>query len=565
MRAILEKLRQVNDALPAGVTPEQLSNFENTLGRRLPGALRSLYQDHNGEPGGKCLFRLLPLHDAYPVGDGRWCFWESRYDPTGDGADYEFRDGSVRCQHRTYPSVQAFLEDQLPTTERIQDASLPEAFLQAERLDCCERAEAIQVALAEARVESASALLGYLRDDDSAVLVAACEWMSRHGVQDAIPSLSLLDNEAARRALETLGARLVEYEVQEPVPEEFRKVVSECFDGETGGRLTLLQRSPDSPWEWVRCSGGRVRQVPEFPQAVRERPGLYFGSCDAFGALQLALEVIANSVDQFLQGRASQIRVQYDDWFLEVEDDGEGYPLDSESGERYLTDLHHSPTADDHAPHVHLITQGIGLAPVNAVCSTYQVESVREGQGHRLAYESGNLVCKQRADLDFSRGTRVRLTLDRQLWAQGFASGPLRRRLFDFVHLIPGLMVTLNEERFHARHGLLDLASFHGEWLGERILNYEGKNDFLMLQVAAVGETDRRMDIQSWVNGACTEEHGSHVEGALEAFREAGWRPARVLVHVIMLEPEYAGPTRRKLRSPRALRQVRALLRHALH
>lgn len=560
MRAILEKLRQASSTLPPGATPEQLSNFEKTLGRRLPGALRSLYQDHNGEPEGKCLFRLLPLRDAYPVGDGRWCFWESRYDPTGDGADYEFRDGSVRCQHRTFPSVQAFLEDQLLTTE----PSLHEAFLQAERLDCRERAEAIQVALAEARVESASALLGYLRDDDPAVLVAACEWMGRHGVQDAIQPLALLDNETAHRALETLGARLVEYEVREPVPEEFRKVVSECFGGETGGRLTLLQRSPDSAWEWIRCSGSKVGQVSEFPQAVRERPGLYFGSCDAFGALHLALEVIANSVDQFLQGRASQVRVQHDDWFLEVEDDGEGYPLDSELGERYLTDLHHSPTADHHAPHVHLITQGVGLAPVNAVCSTYQVESVRDGQSYRLAYEAGNLVYRECADLDFSRGTRVRLSLDRHLWTQGFAAGPLRRRLFDFVHLIPGLAVTLNQEHFHAPHGLLDLAQFHGEWLGERTLNYEGKTDFLKLQVAAVGDTDRRMEIQSWVNGACTEEHGSHVDGALEAFQEAGWRPATVLLHVIMLEPEYAGPTRRKLRSPRALRQVRALLRQAL-
>ena len=161
--------------------------------------------------------------------------------------------------------------------------------MQAERLDCRERAEAIQVALAEATVESASALLGYLRDEDPAVLVAACEWMSRHGVQDAIQPLALLDNETAHRALKTLGARLVEYEVQEPLPEEFRKVVSECFGGETGGRLTLLQRSPDSPWEWIRCSGSKVRQVPEFTQAARERPGLYFGSCDAFGAQYVAL------------------------------------------------------------------------------------------------------------------------------------------------------------------------------------------------------------------------------------------------------------------------------------
>ena len=41
-----------------------------------------------------------------------------------------------------------------------------------------------------------------------------------------------------------------------------------------------------------------------------------------------------------------------------------------------------------------------------------------------------------------------------------------------------------------------------------------------MLQVAAVGDIDRRMEIQSWVNGACTEERAllatrSHGHGGL--------------------------------------------------
>lgn len=42
----------------------------------------------------------------------------------------------------------------------------------------------------------------------------------------------------------------------------------------------------------------------------------------------------------------------------------------------------------------------------------------------------------------------------------------------------------------------------------------------LMLQLAAVGDIDRRMEIQSWTNGACTEERAllatrSHSHGGL--------------------------------------------------
>ena len=67
MRPLLEKLRKIYPQLPAGASHEALRKFEKTLGRRLPGALRSLYQHHNGEPVGAPLYRLLPLHDAYAV------------------------------------------------------------------------------------------------------------------------------------------------------------------------------------------------------------------------------------------------------------------------------------------------------------------------------------------------------------------------------------------------------------------------------------------------------------------------------------------------------------------
>ncbi|MBT9582260.1 hypothetical protein IV102_02855 [bacterium] len=574
MRSLLEKLRRLYPALPVGASAEDLRRLEEILERRLPGALRGLYQDHNGEPHGLPVYRLLPLHDAYPISESVWCFWENRYDPTGEGADYRFADGTVVCDDRTFPSVQAFLEDLIDSTTSMvvekEAPPLPEVFARAEKLDGLERRAALIGGLSETTAEFAPRLLSYLQDDDEVVVVATCEWIAVQRITQAIWNLAQVATgggsparQAARRTLETLGGEIFEYKVQMPVRPDLEKLVNDWFGDKAEGAITVLKRSPNAEWEaisaqYVQAAG------PSLPLSARERPGMYFGSTNGSGAQYAALEIIANSVDQVLQGLAHHVRVRLDEWSLEVEDDGEGYPLDSELGELYLTQFHNSPTVDQHAPHVHLVTQGVGLAPVNAVCSDYQVQSVRGGQGYQASFRCGELVGKERVTLDFTRGTRVRLSLDRSIWQCGFQVGPLRRQLFDFVHLIPGLVLTLNDERFHAPRGLLDLAEFATDWTGDRSFGFRGQTDFLMLQVAAKGECSRRMHIESWVNGARTEEHGSHVGGALEAFQEIGWRPARLLVHVIMREPRYAGPVRRRLQVPKALRQVRELLRREL-
>ncbi len=573
MRSVLEKLRQFYPTLPGGASVEDLRRFEQVLERRLPGGLRRLYQDHNGEPHGSPVYRLLPLHDVYPVGEGVWCFWENRYDPTGEGADYCFADGTVVCDYRTFPGVQAFLKNLLDSTTLHlgrRPTLLPAMFAKAEKLDGLQRRAALVEGLNQTTAEYAPVLLSYLQDDDEAVVVATCDWMARQRSAEAIWNLAQVATgsqtqarPAAHRALQSLGAELLEYEVQVPVREDLKSLVNDWFGENTGGTITLLKSSPEAEWQGITTRYVRT-DGPALPLAARERPGLYFGGTDGSAAQYAALEIIANSVDQVLQGHARHVRVRHDEWSLEVEDDGEGYPLDSEQGELYLTQFHNSPTVDEHAPHVHLVTQGVGLAPVNAVCSYYQVEAVRKGCGYQASFQCGELVSKNHADLDFARGTRVRLSLDRTIWQGGFQSGPLRRQLFDFVHLIPGLVLTLNDERFHAPRGLLDLAEFATDWPGDRSFGFQGQNDFLMLQVAARGESSRRMHIDSWVNGARTEEHGSHVAGTLEAFQEIGWRPARLLVHVILREPQYAGPVRRRLHVPKALRQVRELLRREL-
>lgn len=86
-------------------------------------------------------------------------------------------------------------------------------------------------------------------------------------------------------------------------------------------------------------------------------------------------ELIANGIDLFLAGSATLIHVRTNDETIIVADDGPGLPFENivSDGqtrvERYLTTRHNAPTADDHAPHIHILSGGLGLAIVNAASS----------------------------------------------------------------------------------------------------------------------------------------------------------------------------------------------------
>jgi DNA gyrase subunit B len=50
------------------------------------------------------------------------------------------------------------------------------------------------------------------------------------------------------------------------------------------------------------------------------------------------------------------------------------------------------------------------------------------------------------------------------------------------------------------------------------------------------------------------------VDGFLTALDELGWHPAVVMIHVIMFDPAFAGPTKAKLDVPRIMKLVRSTL-----
>lgn len=144
----------------------------------------------------------------------------------------------------------------------------------------------------------------------------------------------------------------------------------------------------------------------------------------------------------------------------------------------------------------------------------------------------------------------------------------LRARAFEAVHLYPQLRYQLNTETFSAPDGLATLARF-------RLSSHESENtlpptpecfhvnatvDSVQVTAAAVGFAKESTEYMTWVNGQQTPEGGSHKLGFADVLRGARWKPAIVMLHVVMYNPEFAGPTRGKLDVP----AVRAAVSQAI-
>lgn len=313
---------------------------------------------------------------------------------------------------------------------------------------------------------------------------------------------------------------------------------------------------------------------------IRQRPGMYIGDAGPRGVEHLIHELVANGLDQYLAGKADRIGVSRNNGHsICVSDNGEGLPFDvlTSGGrtlaETYFTELHASPTADGHSPHIHLNAAGVGLIVVSALSSVVEVVSHRAGFRWEQRFEKGHAATPLRKTKSSARGTSITFVPDAEVMsAQAPRWSMVRRRLFDTAHLFPGVMLGLQEETFHAPGGLLDLAEFESSEQDEDLtsakpsafkLNVE--LDDVHINAAACG-TAKSCRWRSWCNGMPTARHGTHVSGFKDALKSAGWTPAAAMIHVLLKRPEFSAPTKSSLTTKHVRSVVRrAVLDHLKH
>src|SRR5438132_5888060 len=125
--------------------------------------------------------------------------------------------------------------------------------------------------------------------------------------------------------------------------------------------------------------------VLEGLEPVRLRPGMYVGSTGARGLHHLVYEVVDNSVDEALAGRADEVEVTlHPDNSVTVRDNGSGIPVEVMADQGLpaltvvLTKLHAGGKFGGEGYKVSGGLHGVGVSVVNAL-SEYLVAEVRRG------------------------------------------------------------------------------------------------------------------------------------------------------------------------------------------
>ncbi|MBB3231039.1 DNA topoisomerase IV subunit B [Halomonas stenophila] len=322
-------------------------------------------------------------------------------------------------------------------------------------------------------------------------------------------------------------------------------------------------------------------------EPVRKRPGMY---TDTSRPNHLVQEVIDNSVDEALAGHAGAIGVRlFEDGGVEVSDDGRGMPIDTHpehgvSGvELIMTKLHAGGKFSASSYRFSGGLHGVGVSVVNALSRRLEVEVLKGGERHGMAFEHGEKASP--LEVIGSAAKRATGTVVRFWPEPGYFDSPklslsrLKHLLRAKAVLCPGLEVTLTEPDgtrsvWQFEDGLRDYlaqttdgyevlpaAPFVGHFADD-----EHGVDWAIQWLPEGGEPL----LESYVNLIPTPQGGTHVNGLrsglLEALREFCeyrsllprgvkltaedlWERVAYVLSVKMLDPQFAGQTKERLSS----------------
>ena len=174
----------------------------------------------------------------------------------------------------------------------------------------------------------------------------------------------------------------------------------------------------------------QIRKL-DYPENVRQRPGIYIGDTDLSGVLQLFREILANAIDEHLAGYCDKVVVRREGSKVSVRDFGRGIPLDSVVD--VATGLHVGGKFDSSAYAVSGGLHGVGLSVTNALSEHLVIVSVRNHQAQIARFSRGFLVESKREYTHEPQGTYVEFVPDSRIFEEGTEIPPdvfLRECLF---------------------------------------------------------------------------------------------------------------------------------------
>src|SRR5690606_22296687 len=339
---------------------------------------------------------------------------------------------------------------------------------------------------------------------------------------------------------------------------------------------------------------------------VRKRPGMYVGGLNKDGLHHLVWEILDNSVDEVINGHASQIEVvlDADHRGITIRDNGRGIPIDMHPQLKVpaviavFTKLGAGGKFDGssykHSGGLH----GVGAAVANALAERLEVRVTRGGKVHEAVFLQGQLQGKLKV-VGKARGsaTEVYLRPDTEMFGTKLTldATVLRDRAEAKSYLHKGLKIAFTDEATGKTETF-----FHADGISEylgKLIEVRGKSGVHKGHFYLEREEDPKVEVSfawtestddtiySYVNGVPTPDGGTHEQGlrnalgkAIRAYMNAHKLEPKGLVismediregmvtllSVYVLEPQFQSQTKNRLNNPEVTNGLEAAIRPAL-
>jgi DNA gyrase subunit B len=336
--------------------------------------------------------------------------------------------------------------------------------------------------------------------------------------------------------------------------------------------------------------------VLEGLEPVRLRPGMYIGSTGARGLHHLVYEVVDNSVDEALAGRADRIEVTlHPDNSVTVSDNGSGIPVDVMADQGIpavtvvLTKLHAGGKFGGEGYKVSGGLHGVGVSVVNALSEWLKVEVRRDGKIYHQEFSRGDattdLEVLGKTESKKDTGTTITFLPDLEIFDEDefeWSMETLLQRLRETAFLTRGLRIVVTDERegedrheFHYEGGIRDFVEHVNsakEPIHKHIVYLEGEMEQGTVEVAMQWNGSYVESVFSFANNINTTEGGAHLSGFKAALtgtlnkyaREKGLLKEKeenlegedvreglaAVISVKLRDPQFEGQTKTKLGNP---------------
>jgi len=267
-------------------------------------------------------------------------------------------------------------------------------------------------------------------------------------------------------------------------------------------------------------------------EGIRKRPAMYIGGTDSAGLHHLVYEVVDNSIDEAVNGHASQVKVLINvDESITISDDGRGIPVgltsDGRTGvEVVLTEIHAGGKFDRDSGYktgtggLH----GVGITAVNAVSAWLTAEITREGYVWIMDFEKGHPTSELRQmGRSDKHGTTLSFAADPTIFPDTvFSFDTLTRRLQELAFLTPGIHITLQDDRvsrtevFHYEDGLVEFVKYLNRTqtpIVNDVIRVYGESENVQVEVAMQHNDGYTENVRAFANNIFNQDGGTHLSG----------------------------------------------------